>query len=83
MGTTKTTSHIPGYNGYIPKTDLNPTAVAHGAGVDTRTTIIKNNIVENFSVKVPGYQGHKPMSVVNDRGTLRPMCLSTTGERYH
>ena len=30
IGTTKTTSHIPGYNGYLPKTDLNPTAIVHG-----------------------------------------------------
>ena len=27
MGTTKTTTHIPGYNGFIPKTDFNPSAV--------------------------------------------------------
>lgn len=48
IGTTKTTSHIPGYCGYIPKTDLNPTAVSHGVGERPRTTFIKNNIVENF-----------------------------------
>jgi len=48
MGTTKTTSHIPGYNGFIPRTDLNPTAVAHGAGEQDRHTIIKQNIVENY-----------------------------------
>ncbi len=28
MGSTKVTSHIPGYNGYIPRTDLNPTCLA-------------------------------------------------------
>lgn len=83
MGTTKTTSHIPGYNGFIPRTDLNPTAVAHGAGEQDRHTIIKQNIVENYQVKLPGYQGHMPMSVMNDRGTIRPMCLSTTGETFH
>jgi len=27
IGTTKTTNHIPGYNGYLPKTDLNPKAI--------------------------------------------------------
>lgn len=30
IGTTKTTAHIPGYNGYLPKTDLNPNAILHG-----------------------------------------------------
>ena len=27
IGTTKVTNHIPGYNGYLPKTDLNQTAL--------------------------------------------------------
>ena len=27
VGTTKTTTHIPGYNGFIPKTGFNPLAV--------------------------------------------------------
>eukprot|EP00351_Strombidinopsis_sp_SopsisLIS2011_P007352 CAMPEP_0116875810 /NCGR_PEP_ID=MMETSP0463-20121206/7908_1 /TAXON_ID=181622 /ORGANISM="Strombidinopsis sp, Strain SopsisLIS2011" /LENGTH=143 /DNA_ID=CAMNT_0004522099 /DNA_START=269 /DNA_END=700 /DNA_ORIENTATION=- len=27
MGTTKVTKHIPGYNGYLPKTDLNAKAL--------------------------------------------------------
>jgi hypothetical protein len=30
MGSTKVTNHIPGYNGFIPKTDLNPNAIAQG-----------------------------------------------------
>ena len=46
-------------------------AVDHGAGQKERTTIIKNNIVENYNVKVPGYAGHKPASTMNDRGNLR------------
>jgi hypothetical protein len=83
IGTTKTTNHIPGYNGYLPKTDLNPTAILHGMGEAPRATIIKQNIVENYSVKIPGYAGHMPMSVLNDRGNLRPNCLSTEGEAFH
>lgn len=82
IGTTKTTSHIPGYNGYIPKTDLNPAARDQGKCGVTRATIIKQNIVENYQVKVPGYSGHKPMSVLNDRGSIRPNCLSTAGEAF-
>lgn len=80
MGTAKVTSHIPGYNGYIPRTDLNPKALAHGSGEEARETIIKQNIVENYQVRVPGYSGHLPMSVVNDRGAIRPYCLTTEGE---
>jgi hypothetical protein len=82
MGTTKVTNHIPGYNGFIPKTDLNPTALQQGKCDQTRNTIIKQNIVENYQVKMPGYSGHKPMSCVNDRGTVRPSCLSTAGESF-
>lgn len=54
-GTTKVTSHIPGYNGFIPKTDLNPTAQIQGKGEGMRTTFIKNNIVENYQIRIPGY----------------------------
>lgn len=82
IGTTKVTKHIPGYSGFIPSVDVNPTAVSHGEGKETRETIIKQNIVENYPVRVPGYQGHRTMSVVNDRGDLRPHCLSTKGESF-
>lgn len=76
------TNHIPGYSGFIPNTDINPTAVKQSEGESTRHTIIKQNIVENYPVRLPGYQGHKTMSVVNDRGTLRPHCLNTKGESF-
>lgn len=48
MGTTKVTNQIPGYCGYIPRTDLNPLAMQHASGASTRNTIVKNNIVENY-----------------------------------
>lgn len=56
MGTTKTTEHIPGYNGFIPKSDFNGQALDQSklAG-HSRNTILKQNIVENYQVKVPGY----------------------------
>jgi hypothetical protein len=83
VGTTKITSHIPGYNGFIPSTDINKLAKEQAVGKEVRRTIIKQNIVENQSVKIPGYLGHKPMSVVNDRGSIRPNCLATTGESFN
>ena len=82
VGTTKTTTHIPGYNGFIPKTDFNPSAVAQASTLGNRNTIIKQNIIENYQVKVPGYQGHKPMSCANEKGTIRPNCLNTMGEQF-
>ena len=55
VGTTKTTTHIPGYNGFIPKTDFNPSAVQQSSTLGARNTIVKQNIIENYQVKVPGY----------------------------
>ena len=81
-GTTKTTSHIPGYNGFIPKTDFNPLAVKQANELDARDTIIKQNIIENYQVKLPGYQGHKPMNGCNEKGDIRPNCLATMGEKF-
>ena len=37
----------------------------------------KNNITDTYNVRIPGYAGHKPMSVINDRGNVRNTCLST------
>lgn len=82
-GTTKTTTHIPGYNGFIPKTDFNPLAVAQASTLDARETIVKQNMIENYSVKLPGYAGHRPMNGCNERGTIRPACLDTKGETFH
>ena len=82
VGTTKTTSHIPGYNGFLPRTDLNERAVTQSLGQQTRETFIKQNIVENYNLRIPGYCGHKPMSALNDRCKLRPECLTTHGEAF-
>ena len=81
-GTTKTTTHIPGYNGFIPRTDYNPQAVGQAGQLGARETIIKQNIIENYQVKVPGYQGHKPMNAINEKGDIRPNCLNIAGERF-
>ena len=32
IGTTKVTSHIPGYNGFLPKADMNDRAVKQSVG---------------------------------------------------
>jgi hypothetical protein len=82
VGTTKTTTHIPGYNGFIPKTDFNPLAVGQASNLAARNTIVKQNMIENYSVKVPGYSGHKPMNAINEKGTIRPACLNTQGEHF-
>ena len=47
IGTTKLTSHIPGYTGFIPQSDACHKASEHGACDRPRTTFLKNNIIEN------------------------------------
>lgn len=68
IGTAKVTCNIPGYTGFIPKTDFNAKAIEQSMVAQTRQTFIKQNIVENYQVKLPGYQGHKPMGAMNERG---------------
>jgi hypothetical protein len=41
MGTQKVTSHTPGYNGFIPNSDINWKAVEQSKGQKVRNTIIK------------------------------------------
>lgn len=55
VGTTKVTSHIPGYNGFIPQIDINERVIQQSKGEECRNTIIKQNIVENQSVRLPNY----------------------------
>lgn len=83
MGTTQVTTHLPGYSGFIPKSDFNQRAVEQSKLEGrNRTTIVKENIVENFAVRISGYGGHQPLSSANDRGVIRPHCLSTEGETF-
>ena len=55
VGTTKVTKHVPGYNGFIPAVDFNEKCQEQSKLDKHRETIIKQNIVENQSVRLPGY----------------------------
>lgn len=83
MGSTKVTSHIPGYGGFLVKTDLNDKALVQTKSNLSRD-LMKNkvNLNENFNVRIPGYAGYKPMSCLNDRGNVRPQLFSTAGETF-
>jgi hypothetical protein len=83
LGTTQASHHIPGYTGHLPKSLASPDVWDQALGVHTRTTYLKQNIVENYQTRVPGYSGHRPRNAVNDRGVLRQNCFSTAGERFH
>lgn len=82
LGTTKSTFHIPGYTGHMPKSLIRPESWNQALGVESRTTYMKQNITENYQVRVPGYAGHRPANAINDRGNIRSQCFSTAGERF-
>uniref|UniRef100_A0A7S3NM25 Uncharacterized protein n=1 Tax=Euplotes crassus TaxID=5936 RepID=A0A7S3NM25_EUPCR len=83
MGTTKVTSHIPGYGGFLVRTDLNDKALSQTKNNLTRNLMQnKTNLNENFNVKLPGYSGYKPMSFTNEKGNPRPNLFSTNGETF-
>jgi len=82
LGSTQSTHHIPGYTGHMPKSIVNPEKWDQSLGANSRTTILKQNILENYQTRVPGYSGHRPRNAVNDRGTLREHCFSTAGETF-
>ena len=46
-GTTKCTSHIPGYTGFIPMSNANHNATRQSKGEKLRSTFLKDNIIEN------------------------------------
>lgn len=47
MGTSQVTNHIPGYTGFIPSAKTHTKAYEQGKGIDSRTTYLKQNILEN------------------------------------
>jgi len=83
LGTTKSTYHVPGYTGHIPKSLISPEKWDQAVGANTRVTYLKQNVTENYHTRIPGYAGHRPREAVNDRGSLRQFCFSTAGERFH
>lgn len=83
IGSTKVTSHIPGYSGFMVRTNLNEAALTQSKNQNGRDLMkSKVNMNENFNVKIPGYSGYKPLSCLNDRGSVRPQLFSTQGEKF-
>jgi hypothetical protein len=83
QGTTVAVHHLPGYTGHIPKNLTRPEVMIQATGSIARTTWLKQNIVENYHSRLPGYAGHRPRCAMNDRGSLRQSCFSTQGEKFY
>ncbi|WZN61722.1 flagellar associated protein [Chloropicon roscoffensis] len=72
LGTTKGTSKIPGYSGFIPSTDNNTKAMSQAMGSETRPNA-KNEMLlfslDQYSRdSIPHYRGFRPQ----DGGNIKP-----------
>jgi hypothetical protein len=71
VGTTKWSRQIPGYAGFLPAANTNPTAVEHGYAADVRPPNSDNR--DNVNQNMPGYTGHAAKAAINDYG---PKCVN-------
>lgn len=80
LGTTKTTTHIPGYSGFIPR---NKQKVEFSNEKDSYVSVNKANHMINYNIRLPGYKGYLSKNPENIKGVSRPFCLSTKGEMFN
>eukprot|EP00438_Fugacium_kawagutii_P033617 Skav216190 [mRNA] locus=scaffold1222:12934:13236:- [translate_table: standard] len=82
-GSTRGTTHIPGYQGVIPRcmNSFSQSQVRAAAGATPRT-VDKANIINNFHRDLVGYAGHVPEAVSNDFGGRKPTDLTTFGHDF-
>lgn len=78
--TTKPTSFIPGYGGYVP---YNEFTINFDRTKDPYFSVNKTNHMLNYKVRLPNYQGYVPANPANIKGNPRPFCLSTKGETFN
>merc|ERR1711988_283482 len=81
MGTSQASRQIPGYSGFIPKSDINEHALSHGFGKDTRASL-KETLFDCYRKVLPGYTGFQPASVHNVR-TFDVPLVTTHGSQNH
>ena len=75
-GTTQDTSHLPGYNGFIPSAKTLSVASEQGKGAQPRKDFMKTFLVGNMNAYIPGYSGHIPKAPSNQRQEMRDSCFN-------
>jgi len=80
-GTSHASRQIPGYGGFMPKSESNEHAQSHGFGEDTRTSL-KETLFECYRKVLPGYTGFQPASVHNVR-TFDVPLVTSYGSQNH
>lgn len=80
-GTTTGTSHIPGYQGFLPVESRNPRVSAYASGKKIKH---KNDgaLVQNFHQNMPGYSGFVAKVAINDQGP-RQITTLTEASNYN
>mmetsp|Transcript_23331 Transcript_23331/g.32978 ORF Transcript_23331/g.32978 Transcript_23331/m.32978 type:complete len:286 (-) Transcript_23331:292-1149(-) len=68
FGTSKNTVRIPGYGGFVPESKNNIDTIRQNVPYDT-----KDNMLMVYRHNMPGYTGHNPTAVINDRGPRNPI----------
>lgn len=81
-GTTKCTSHMPGYQGFLASNTTNPNVARVEQGKTLRTTYHKANLTEEFHTNLVGYSGHVPGNARNDYGGRQPTTRTVHGKDY-
>lgn len=87
MGTTKGTSKIPGYSGFIPSTENNMKAVDQATGLECRPSA-KNEMLlfslDQYSREsIPQYKGFRPQDGRNIKPSRGPTTETTQGQANH
>eukprot|EP00930_Biecheleria_cincta_P018262 TRINITY_DN14285_c0_g1_i1.p1 TRINITY_DN14285_c0_g1~~TRINITY_DN14285_c0_g1_i1.p1 ORF type:complete len:277 (-),score=26.97 TRINITY_DN14285_c0_g1_i1:445-1275(-) len=81
-GTPRGTSHIPGYQGFLPSyPGFSEPLLRVAEGEFVRSTD-KTNISQTYKKNVVGYAGHEPTAVVNDFGARKPTTLTVMGRDF-
>eukprot|EP00440_Ansanella_granifera_P001668 gb/GFBE01001798.1/.p1 GENE.gb/GFBE01001798.1/~~gb/GFBE01001798.1/.p1 ORF type:complete len:273 (+),score=34.87 gb/GFBE01001798.1/:1-819(+) len=81
-GTPRGTSHIPGYQGFIPSYPGFNEPLLRAASGDAMRSTDKTNITQIFHKDLVGYAGHVPMDVSNDFGGRKPTNLTVFGHDF-
>ena len=79
LGTTCGTSHIPGFQGFLPVESRNPRVAHYASGKDIKK---KNDaaLVQNFHQNMPGYGGFVAKVAINDQGPRQITSLTTASD---
>lgn len=81
-GTPRGTSHIPGYQGFLPSyPGFNEPLLRVAEGEFVRSTD-KTNIAQTYHKNIVGYAGHEPTAVVNDFGARKPTTMTIMGHDF-